>query len=36
MYYFFDHMINIKNVDPNKINLDECHTKIFLFITLGT
>ena len=23
MYYFFDDMINIKNLDPNKIKKDE-------------
>ena len=30
-YYFFDDMINIKNVNPNKIDIDE---KRF-FITFG-
>ena len=30
-YYFFDDMINIKNLNPNKIDIDE---KTF-FITFG-
>ena len=33
-YYFFDGMIKIKNLDPNKIKIDESHAKIFLFIGL--
>ena len=36
MYYFCDDMINIKSLDPNKIKMDENHTKIFLFITLDS
>ena len=33
-YYFFDDIINIKNLDPNKIKMDEKSYKIFLLITL--
>ena len=33
-YYFFDDVIYIKNVDPNKIKIAENHTKRFLFTTL--
>ena len=33
-YYFFDDIINIENFDPNKIKIDEIHTKIFLFTAL--
>ena len=36
MYYFFDDMINIKILDPNKIKIDECHSKKILFIALDT
>ena len=32
-YYFFDEMINIKNLDPNKIKIDEKSYKM-LFIKL--
>ena len=31
MYYLLDHMINIKYVDLSKLNIDEIHTKTFLF-----
>ena len=31
-YYFFDDMMNIKNVDLNKTKIDKSHIKIFLFI----
>ena len=36
--YFFDHMINIKNLDPNKIKLDKkpYKKKKKLFTTLDT
>ena len=30
-YYFFDDMINIKNFDPNKIEIDEKSYKSILF-----
>ena len=33
-YYFFNNMINIKNVDPNKIKM-KSHIKILLFTTLA-
>ena len=33
-YYFFDDMINIKNLYSNKIMIYESHTKIFLSIPL--
>ena len=33
-YYFFDEKINIKTFDPNNINIDENHAKIFSFTTL--
>ena len=32
-YYFFNEMINIKNLDPNKIKIDEKSYKMF-FIKL--
>ena len=35
-YYFFDDMINIKSVAPNKIKIDEVIQKRFLFATLDT
>ena len=39
-YYFFNYMINVKNVDPNRFKIFDpyrlkIHTKISLFITLG-
>ena len=34
MYHFFDEMINIKNLDLNKIKIDQKSYKGFLFITL--
>ena len=34
MHYFFDDMINVKNLDPNKIKIDQKSYKGFLFITL--
>ena len=34
MHHFFDDMINIKNLDPNKIKIDQKSYKGFLFITL--
>ena len=33
-YYFFNDIINIKNFDPNSIEIDANHTKMFLFTTL--
>ena len=33
-YYFFDDMINIRSLDPNKIKIDENSYKTFSFITL--
>ena len=30
-YYFFDDIINIKNFDPNKINIDKTSYKNILF-----
>ena len=33
-YDLLDDMINMKNIDLNKIKIDESHTKIFLFIAL--
>ena len=32
----FDDIIIIQNLDPNKIKIDEKHTKRCSFITLGT
>ena len=32
-YYFFNDIINIKNCDSNKTEIDESHTNIFLFTT---
>ena len=32
--FFFDDIINIKNLDPNNITMMKIHTKIFLFTTL--
>ena len=34
-YYFFDDMINIKNLDPNKIKIDENSYKIILIYYIG-
>ena len=34
IYYFFDNMTSTKNLDPNKIRIDEKSIKIFLFVTL--
>ena len=36
MYNFFNDMINIKNLDPNKIKIGDSHTIIFLFIASDT
>ena len=33
MHYFLDDLINIKNLDPNNIKIEN-HTKIFVFATL--
>ena len=30
-YYYFNDIINMKNLDPNNIKIDESHTKMFLF-----
>ena len=35
-YCFFNDLINIKNLDQNKIKTDEKPYKIFLFTTLDT
>ena len=32
--YFQDVVINIKNLNPNKIMINESHTKLFLFTIL--
>ena len=32
--FFFNDIINIKNLDPNNITMMKIHTKIFLFTTL--
>ena len=34
-YYFFDDMIFIKSLDPNKIKKMKSHTKIFLLTKLA-
>ena len=34
-YYFFEDMINIKNVDPNKIEVDKKSYKNILIYYLG-
>ena len=34
IYYFFNDMINIKDFDPNNIEIGESYTKIFLFTIL--
>ena len=34
-YYFFDDMINIKNLDPNKIKIDEKSNKNFVLYQIG-
>ena len=34
-YYIFIDIINIKNFNPNIINIEESHPKIFLFTILG-
>ena len=33
-YYFFNDMVNIKNLGPNKIKIDERSNKYILIITL--
>ena len=33
-YYFFDDMINIKSLDPNKIKIDKKSYKYILFTRL--
>ena len=35
IYYFFDDMINIKDIDLNHIGLSKRHTKIFVFTALA-
>ena len=35
MYYFFNDIINMKNLDPNKIKIEKSHIKTFLFTTLN-
>ena len=36
-YYFFNDMINIKDLDPNLLKIDKKNrAKIFIFITLVT
>ena len=35
-YYFFNHMINIKNFSSSLLKLDNNHTKILIVITLDT
>ena len=32
-YYFLDDMVNINNLDPKKIKIDEKHREILLFTT---
>ena len=34
-YYFFDEIINMKNLDLNKINIDEKSYKKFLIYDIG-
>ena len=34
-YYFFDNMVNIKNIDPNEIKIDEKSCKNILMYYLG-
>ena len=33
-YYFFDYIINLKNFDPNKFNMDEKSQKKILIFSL--
>ena len=33
-YYFFDYIINLKNFDPNKFNMDEKSQKKLLIFSL--
>ena len=35
-YYFFDHMINIKDFDCSLLKKTKSHTKILVFTTLET
>ena len=35
-YYLFNYMVNTKNIDPNKIEIDEKYAKIFWLISLDT
>ena len=35
MYYFFNDIINMKNLDPNKIKIERGHIKTFLFSILN-
>ena len=35
MYYFFNDIINIKNLDSNKLGKAKRHTKMFLFTTFN-
>ena len=34
-YYLFDHMFNIKGLDPNKIEIDEKPNKKILLYQIG-
>ena len=34
-YYFFDNMVNIKNIDPNEIKIDEKSCKNILMYYVG-
>ena len=36
MYFFLDDMIEMKNLDLNKIKIDQKSNKVFLFTTLKT
>ena len=35
-HYFFNDLINIKNLDPNEIKIDKTHSKILFYSTLDT
>ena len=35
LYYFFNDIMNIKNIDPNKIKIDEVPYKISLINYIG-
>ena len=36
MYFFLDDMIEMKNLDLNKIKIDQKSNKVFLITTLNT